>query len=153
MGLLLWGSPGTGKTYIAACIANALLDQQIPVLMTSFSRILGAMPGPVSGQQTAQLDEWMSYPLLIIDDLGTERGTPYAMEVIFHIIDARYRSGMPMLITTNMTMEELENPDSREKMRIYDRVLECCTPVRVEGIHIRDKKKRENREFARKYLQ
>lgn len=152
MGLLFWGPSGTGKTYAAAAIANALLDQKIPVLMTSFGRMLGAMPGPASGQQTAQLDEWMSYPLLIIDDLGTERDTPYAAQVVYHIIDARYRSNMPMVVTTNLTMTELENPDSREKMRIYDRVLECCTPVRVEGIHIRDEKKRENRDFARKYL-
>lgn len=152
MGLLLWGSPGSGKTYIAASIANALLDQKIPVLMTSFGRMLGAMPGPISGQQTAQLDEWMSYPLLIIDDLGAERNTPYMAELVYHIIDARYRSGMPLVITTNLTMTELENPDSIDKMRIYDRVLECCTPVRVEGIHIRDEKKRENRDFARKYL-
>lgn len=152
MGLLFWGSVGTRKTYIAACIANALLDQGVPVLMTSFGRILGSMPGPASGEQTAALDEWMRYPLLIIDDLGVERDTPYTTELVYHIIDARYRSGRPMVITTNLTMTELENPDSREKMRIYDRVLECCTPVRVEGNHIRGDKRRENREFAQKYL-
>ena len=152
IGLLFWGSVGTGKTYLAACIANALLDQGVPVLMTSFGRMLGAMPGPASGEQTAVLDEWMRYPLLIIDDLGVERDTPYTTELVYHIIDARYRSGRPMVITTNLTMTELENPDSREKMRIYDRVLECCTPVRVEGNHIRGEKRRKNREFARKYL-
>ncbi|MBP3684820.1 MAG: ATP-binding protein [Oscillospiraceae bacterium] len=151
-GLLLWGSVGTGKTYIAACIANALLDRGVPVLMTSFGRILGAMPGPASGQQTAQLDEWMRYPLLIIDDLGVERDTPYTMELVYHIIDARYRSGKPMIITTNLTMEELGHPDSREKMRIYDRVLERCTPIRVESAHIRGQKRKENRSLARELL-
>lgn len=152
MGLLFWGNVGTGKTFIAACIANALLDQGVPVLMTSFGRVLGAMPGPASGEQTAAMDEWMKYPLLIIDDLGVERDTPYVTELVFHIIDARYRSGRPMVITTNLSMAELENPDSREKMRIYDRVLECCTPVRVDGKHIRGAKRSENREFAQKLL-
>lgn len=152
MGLLLWGSVGTGKTYIAACIANALLDRGVPVLMTSFGRILGAMPGPASGEQTAAIDEWMRAPLLILDDLGVERDTPYTMELVYHIIDARYRSGRPMVITTNLTMQELENPDTRERMRIYDRVLECCTPVRVEGQHIRGTKRGENRAFARQHL-
>ncbi len=152
-GLLLWGNVGTGKTYIAACIANALLDQGVPVLMTSFPRMLGTIPGPASGEQTGTVDQWMQYPLLIIDDLGIERDTPYTMEQVFHIIDARYRSGKPMIITTNLTMQELENPDSREKMRIYDRVLECCTPVRVDGTHIRGEKRKENRAIARAHLQ
>lgn len=153
MGLLLWGSVGTGKTYIAACIANALLDQKESVMMTSFGRMLGSLPGPASGEQTAAIDQWMRYSLLIIDDLGVERDTPYAAEQVYHIIDARYRSGKPMVITTNLTMEELENPDTREKMRIYDRVLERCTPVRVEGQHIRGKKRKENLSLARKLLQ
>lgn len=151
-GLLLWGGVGTGKTYLAACIANALLDQGIPVLMTSFARILGSLPGPASGEQTGTIDQWMRYPLLIIDDLGIERDTPYTMELVYHIIDARYRSGKPMIITTNLTMQELENPDSREKMRIYDRILECCTPVRVDGQHIRGAKRGENRQFAKAQL-
>lgn len=152
MGLLFWGRPGTGKTYLAACIANALLDQRVPVLMTSFGRLLGAMPGPVSGEQTATLDEWMRYPLLIIDDLGSERDTPYITGLMFDIVDARYRSQKPMVITTNRSMQDLENPDTLEKMRIYDRVLECCTPVRVEGTHIRGEKRKDNRELAKKYL-
>lgn len=152
MGLLLWGNVGTGKTYIAACIANALLDRGVPVLMTSFARILGAIPGPASGEQTEAIDQWMRYPLLIIDDLGIERDTPYTMELVYRIIDDRYRSGRPMIITTNLTMQELEKPDSLEKKRIYDRVLECCTPIRVDETHIRAKKRSENREFAREQL-
>ena len=120
--------------------------------MTSFARMLGTLPGPASGEQTETIDQWIQYPLLVIDDLGIERDTPYTMELVYHIIDARYRSGKPMIITTNLTMQELEHPESREKMRIYDRILECCTPVRVDGTHIRAAKRSENREFAREYL-
>jgi len=105
-----------------------------------------------SGEQTAAIDALMGYPLLIIDDLGVERDTPYAMEQVFHLIDARYRSKKPMIITTNLTMQELENPDTREKQRIYSRVLERCTPVQVEGRPIRAEKQRENRSFARAHL-
>lgn len=152
MGLVFWGGVGTGKTFLAACIANALLDRKVPVLMTSFGRILGAMPGPASGQQTELLDEWMKYPLLIIDDLGVERDTPYTMELVYHIIDSRYRSGQAMVITTNLTMQELENPSTLQQSRIYDRVLECCTPVRVDGTHIREARRKENRELARQLL-
>ena len=75
MGLLLWGPVGTGKTYFAACIANALMARGISVLMTNFGRILGALPGPASGERTAFLDDLVRFPLLILDDFG-ESGTP-----------------------------------------------------------------------------
>lgn len=152
MGLLFWGGVGTGKTFLAACIANALLDRGIPVMVTSFGRILGAMPSPASGEQTAAIDELMRYPLLVLDDLGVERDTPYTMELVYHIIDARYRSGKPLIVTTNLGLNQLENPDSLEKARIYDRVLERCVPVRVEGEQLRAAGAHANREQARKLL-
>ena len=152
MGLILWGSTGTGKTYIAACIANAILDQGIPVLMTSLGRMLGAMPGPTSGEQTATIDQWMQYPLLIIDDLGAERDTPYTTELVYQIIDARCRTGRPMIITTNLTMKQMDNPPSLERERIYRRILERCSPVHVDGVDIRQAKRRENRDFVRNFF-
>lgn len=152
MGLLIWGDVGTGKTYLAACIANALMDRGVPVMMTSFGRILGAMPGPVSGEQTAAVDALMRYPLLILDDLGVERDSPYTLELIYHLVDARYRSGKPMIITTNLGMNQLENPDSQEKARIYDRVLERCVPLRVSEEHVRAAVAIANREAARQLL-
>lgn len=153
LGLLLYGPPGTGKTYIAACVANALLDQGVPVLMTNIGRMLGALPGPVSGEQTTTIDQWMQYPLLIIDDLGVERDTPYNTEMVYHIVDSRYRCGKPMIITTNLTMEQMENPDSIERERIYQRILEQCTPVFVGDMDIRQEKRQENRAFVREYMQ
>ena len=51
MGLLLWGKVGTGKSFIAGCIANALLDKGVPVMMTNFARLLNKLPIciPVTG--------------------------------------------------------------------------------------------------------
>lgn len=138
MGLLLWGPVGTGKTYLAACIANALMAQGVSVLMTNFGRILGALPGPASGERTAFLDSLMRFPLLILDDFGTERDTPYALEMTYSIIDARYRTGKPMIVTTNLTPAQMENPGIEEKARIYDRVLECCFPIQVQEAHVRE---------------
>ena len=89
-GLLLWGKVGTGKSYFAGCIANALL---------------------------------------IIDDFGMERGTEYGLEQVYNVIDSRYRSGKPLIVTTNHTPDMLENPQDTAHARIYDRLIEMCSPV------------------------
>ena len=94
----------------------------------------------------------MQHSLLVIDDLGSERDTPYASDLVYQIIDARYRSGKPLIVTTNLTLEELENPGSRDRERIYQRVLERCTPVFSNEQPIRDIRKKENLEYGRKWL-
>lgn len=71
----------------------------------------------------------MRYPLLILDDFGMERQTEYALEQVFNVVDARYHSGQPLIVTTNLSLSELQNPQSREHTRIYDRILEMCSPV------------------------
>lgn len=71
--------------------------------------------------------------LLIIDDLGAERGTEYAVENVFNVIDRRYRSGKPLIITTNLHISMLTNEQSLDKKRIYDRILELCIPIGVNG--------------------
>ena len=73
-GLLLFGTVGTGKTYAAACIANALIDKGYPVLMTNFARIANTVSGMWEGKQE-YYDSLNRFPLLILDDLATERKT------------------------------------------------------------------------------
>ena len=72
--------------------------------------------------------------LLVIDDLGAERGTEYAVENVFNVIDRRYRSGKHLIITTNLHISMLTNEQSLDKKRIYDRILELCIPICVNGI-------------------
>ncbi len=90
MGLLLWGNVGTGKTYMAGCIANALIDQGVKVLMTNFPRILNTLTGLYQGDRNEFIDSLNRYPLLIIDDLGMERDSEFAREQVFSVIDSRY---------------------------------------------------------------
>ena len=71
--------------------------------------------------------------LLIIDDLGIERNTEYALEQVYAVIDERYKTGLPLIITTNLTISQLRNPEDVAHARIYSRVLEMCTPVHVPG--------------------
>ena len=137
-GLLLWGDVGTGKSFIAGCIANALLDQGVPVIMTNFARLLNKLTDMYAGDRNAYIDSFKRYPLMIIDDLGVERNSEFAREQVFSVIDSRYRSELPMIVTTNLTLEELQHPEDLSRSRIYDRVLERCLPIRVNDQNIRE---------------
>ena len=131
-GLLLFGTVGTGKTYIAACIANALIDKGYPVLMTNFARIANTVSGMFEGKQE-YYDSLNRFPLLILDDLSAERKTEYMQEIVFNVIDSRYRANLPLIVTTNLTSEELKHPSDISYQRTFSRLLEMCLPVNVEG--------------------
>lgn len=131
-GLLLWGDTGNGKSFAAACIANALIDRGVPCLMTNFARLSNIVNATFQDKQR-RIDELDGYELLVIDDLASERDTEYMNEVVFAIIDARYRSGKPLIVTTNLTADELKNPETMHRKRVYSRIMEMCVPVKVEG--------------------
>lgn len=131
-GILLYGSVGTGKTYLAACVANALIDDDRRVYMTNFSRLINKLHGMFEGKQE-YIDSLNRYELLIIDDLGIEGKTEYRQEIVYNVIDSRYRSGLPFIITTNLTAEQIKKPDDVGYARIYDRILERCFPIEMSG--------------------
>ena len=130
-GLLYYGPVGTGKTFLAACIANAVIDQGYRVRMTNFATVANDM------QSTWEKDQYIKdlcrYDLLILDDLGAERKSEYMQEIVFNVIDARSRAHLPVIVTTNLTRPELGNPADMAYKRIYSRVLERCLAVEVDG--------------------
>lgn len=131
-GLLLFGSVGTGKTFLAACVANALIDKGTPCLVTNFARIANTVQGLFEGRQE-YYDSLNKFPLLVLDDLSAERKTEYMQEIVFNVIDARYRAKLPLIITTNLTREELMHPADVTYQRIYSRLFEMCTPIEIAG--------------------
>lgn len=151
-GLLFWGNVGTGKTFLAGCIANALLEQKIPVLMTSFPKILNALGGLYSSERNEYLASLNRYTLLVIDDMGIERESQYTVETIYTVIDERYKSGKPFIITTNIQLDALKNPQDVEHARIYDRIMERCMPVFFGGKNYRSELGQGNRDTAKKVL-
>ena len=147
-GLLLWGNTGNGKTYAAACIANELIDRGIPAMITSFPRILNA------GYDKQEIIEQVHYyPLMVIDDLGAERSSEYALETVYTVIDERYKAKKTLIVTTNLTLGELCKPKNMDYQRIYDRILEMCTPLAFKGESMRREKANKRLRYVKSVLE
>ena len=150
-GLLLHGDVGTGKTFAACEVANALIDKGYPALVTNFNRVINTVQSSFEKRQE-HLDSLNDFPLLVLDDLGVERGSEYMLEMIYTIIDSRYRAGKPMIITTNIPIEEIKAPKNTAYSRIYDRILERCFPVAVTGRNRRKQMCRDSIDSMRELL-
>ena len=136
IGYLLWGGVGTGKSYFAGCIANALMEQEVAVRMTNFALILNDLTASFEGRNE-YIARLCRAPLLILDDFGMERGTEYGLEQVYNVIDSRYRSRRPLIVTTNLPLQDLQHPQDTAHARIYDRLLEMCAPIRFSGDNFR----------------
>lgn len=101
--------------------------------MTNFSKILNQLSGMYSEDKNAFISGMMKYSLLIIDDLGVERQTDYALEQVYTIIDERYKTNLPLIVTTNLSIKHMQEPTNTAYKRIYDRVLAMCVPIRFVG--------------------
>lgn len=126
-GILFFGDVGTGKSFAAACIVNALIDKGCRVKMTSPSAILAA------AKKWDGTEDWGTYDLLVLDDLMAERETTYAQEVIQQVVEARYLARKPLIVTSNLTAEELKNPVDIRRARMFSRMLELCIPLEIKG--------------------
>jgi DNA replication protein DnaC len=142
-GILLFGKVGRGKSFLAACVGNALIERGIPALMTNFSRIERESNRDFSKRQE-YFDALNKFPLLILDDLGTERDTKFMNEVVYTVIDSRAKAGLPTIVTTNLTAEELKSPANLANQQVFSRLLELCIPIEVAGDDRRRDKLRED---------
>ena len=133
IGLLLFGNVGTGKSYAADCIANALIDKEVSVLMVGVSDAVNRMQGNFGADRDSYMTSLMRPELLILDDLGAERNTSFGKERVFDVINRRRLTGKPMIVTTNIPIVTMQKAASLDERRIYDRILEVCVPIRVDG--------------------
>lgn len=151
-GILMYGPCGTGKSYAAEAIANRLIDNGFPVMITNFGKIAEAIMASTFEERGYFYSSLTKYPLIVIDDLGVERETEFMMEVMNRVIDERVRSAKPMIITTNFTSEEMKNPRSDDWARIFSRITSCCYPMKFEGDDKRKVKASKNYKEMNKYF-
>lgn len=159
LGLLIYGQPGNGKTYMVSAIANELLKQFIPVVCVSISSLLSRI------QQT--YNKWgkeaesdiirglCNADLLIIDDLGTEKASDWSKSMIYNIVDSRYRSNLPLVITSNLDINPSERHGVLEEYyyeRTENRILEMCTPVLNKSKSIRIEEAKKKTELLKEIL-
>ena len=152
IGLLLFGDVGTGKTYAAGCIANALIDKEVSVLMVGVSDMVNRMQGNFGADCDSYMTSLMRPELLILDDLGAERNTSFGKERVFDVINRRRLTGKPMIITTNIPIVTMQKAASLDERRIYDRILEVCVPIMFDGDSFRKSTAADNLKKAARLL-
>lgn len=133
VGLMIIGSTGTGKTYAAGCIANALLDKGVSVYMSNIVSVCDKMTGLFDDERLGYINSLQKYRLMILDDFGVERGSDFVQEQIYNIIETRYRSGKPLIITSNLSLQDFRDMKDLKYARTYDRLKEMCHPVEMIG--------------------
>lgn len=128
IGLLMYGPTGTGKTRHGECIADLLVSKGMTVMMASVPQLVSDIQRSTYAKEDP-LREAVTCDLLILDDLGAERGTEYAREQVYSVIDGRYSRAAPIVASTNLTPGEMAGAQDLTLRRIYGRILERCIPL------------------------
>lgn len=128
--LVLQGGYGCGKTHLAAAIANFAVSLGVPTLFITVPDLLDTLRFAFNDPEASfeeRFAEIRRASLLVLDDFGTQNATPWAQEKLFQILNFRYVNRLPVVITTNLPMEEIEG-------RILSRLQD---PELVERIYIK----------------
>ena len=129
-GLFFSGGVGRGKTHLSGAIAKYVIENyHVPVIFRSYSEMLDKIKQNFDGDRK-EIDRLCDTPLLIIDDLGQEKQTEWNHEVLFRIINSRYETNSPVVVTTNLSVIEL-----RENVgeAVFSRLYEMTDKVKITG--------------------
>lgn len=129
-GLLFCGNTGTGKTFLCHAILNAVADKGYSIMAVTVGQFERKVWSGDKGEIFKTIER---VDLLLLDDLGAERASPYVQQLVFDLLDTRVSARKPLLITTNLTKEQLMRPDSIENRREISRVLGSVSIIELTG--------------------
>ena len=158
-GLLLWGGCGVGKTHLAiGILRHIVLDHGIEACFADYHDLLGRIQGTYGRSGTGATEDKLLGPLLscellVLDDLGSRRSTPWSEDVIDRLFAVRYNERLPTIVTTNRScieddteataLAERLGEEQQRRMsrnikdvlgdRVLSRLYEMCRFVEVEG--------------------
>nr|WP_068792316.1 ATP-binding protein [Brevibacillus laterosporus] len=154
LSLMLWGTYGNGKSRLAASVANYLKESGKTVVFQSVPELLERIRHTFNKKNAETEQQIMTAllqcDLLILDDIGAEKVTDWVNDVLFRVIDGRYRKQLPTLYTSNLKPSEL---DEKLGSRIYDRILETCIPIQNKASSYRRVQAEERFEQFRREMQ
>jgi DNA replication protein DnaC len=137
--LFFFGDIGTGKTFLAAAVINAAIDEGYKCLFSSFPQEINEIANTRDKREYFQ--NLKSYDFIVFDDMGTERETEFNLEQIYQIVNTRHLANKPMIITTNMDNSEFSCEDTA-KRRIFSRIFEKTDVILMDGEDRRKSKRR-----------
>jgi DNA replication protein DnaC len=129
--LLLQGGFGCGKTHLAAAIANFAVGMGVPTLFLTVPDLLDMLRFSYDSEDTTfeqRFNEIRNASLLVLDDFGTQNATGWAQEKLFQILNYRYINKLALVITTNLSLDEIE---ARVRSRLAD--PELVSVVRINA--------------------
>jgi len=145
-GLLFIGSPGVGKTHLAVSILKEFfLKKGIVGLFRDTRTLLFDLKSTFDGSASSRemLEEVLDAPILVLDDLGSERLSDWARDILHYIIIHRYNELKPIVITSNFNLtsedEFTDSLEDRMGSAIVSRIGEICDVIHVEGHDMRGK--------------
>lgn len=148
--LLFLGKKGTGKSFLAACICNALIDAGFTARFTNFAQIANDL---MSEENKSEVYSNLTRSdLIVLDDLGAEKDTEYMEQIKYNVIDCICSSGKPCIITTNMAISEFEEPKDNQTQRICSRIYKKSLLISCIGEDRRKSKARETRDLRKKWI-
>lgn len=122
--LLLQGKNGCGKTHLAAAIANQSVGAGVPTLFITVPDLLDSLRFAYQDPEASfeeRFEDIRSSSLLVLDDFGTQNATPWAQEKLFQILNYRYINHLPLVVTTNLDLRDIE-PRIRSRLEDPDLV-------------------------------